>query len=120
MIEEIQFKDIDASTSNYIAVVGLSIPDLDNENEKIKFFKELNDTLVSEGLLINGNEFTDIIRIKGNIKDIDNNDDFRHDFLFKLKTSIRDLNPIIRVSKFPFIKWVDDFKNNYKDDYLND
>lgn len=74
-----------------------------------------NEDFKESGFIKNDDEVIEIYKIDGNVK----GDEGRSDLLLVLKIGVLSIDPIKRISEYPFIKWVEDFIENYKEDYYS-
>lgn len=73
------------------------------------------DDFKESGFIKNEDEIIEIYKIDGNVR----GDEGRSDLLAVLKIGVSSLDPIKRISEYPFVKWVEDFIENYKEDYYS-
>lgn len=105
-MENVQFTDLTAYIGKAVVMTALRVDD------KVETMQQMNDCNLV-GILKDGNEVTDILRIVENVK----GEEGRQDVLLLLKNF--DVNPIARLN-MPDVKWVEDFVENFKRDYIAD
>ena len=105
----IDFNDVADFYKENPAVV---LMELDVSNDKKEdLIRDMNEYYQDVGLLCNGTEIVDIIKIDGNVL----GDKGRADILLQLNKF--DVAPLVRIMRCPDIKFVDDFLVNYREDY---
>lgn len=97
-------------SAKYVVATGLSIDDM------AETLSQMNEHFAESKLLLNGCKIVSIEKIGQNIK----GDAGRTDWLLELSTSVADVSPLKRIMDWPWVKWLEDFIANYKDDYIQE
>lgn len=79
--------------------------------EPEKLISQAQEYFTNIGFLKNGAEILKVERIEGNVL----GENGRSDILFTLNKF--DVDPIVRITKYPDAKWIGDFVHNYASDY---
>lgn len=82
--------------------------------KKAELIEQMNEVFTEDGLLQNGAKVIDVEKIEGNIL----GDEGRTDVYIKLDKF--EVSPMVRISKWVDVKWIEDFVNNYASDYVEE
>lgn len=101
------FVDLQDLKTPAVVMVALAF-DADKKDELIS---QMNGVFTEDGLLQDGSKVVDIEKIEGNIL----GDEGRTDVLIHLDKFA--VNPMVRITKWRDVKWLEDFIVNFAGDY---
>lgn len=102
-----KFEDLSSLKTPAVVMVALAF----EEDEKDALITQMNEVFTEDGLLQDGAKVTDVEKIEGNVL----GDEGRTDVLIHLDKFA--VSPMVRITKWRDVKWLEDFIANYGSDY---
>lgn len=102
-----KFEDLSSLKTPAVVMTGLIF----EPDEKDALIAQMNEVFTEDNLLQEGAKVTDVERIEGNVL----GDEGRTDVLIHLDKFA--VNPMVRITKWRDVKWLEDFIANFGSDY---